>query len=116
MENALQPHINEPEPPPRTEECDAKTKSGRNAPETIQVNLGFQGGAFDVTYNMKRIKDQMVVSLNGRPIWDTGCESGTGKRTFQAPAGINSTVSVRVNPRCDGDDDTQWYLTVTCPR
>jgi len=111
MEQVIQP-----EPPPRTEKCDSKTKQGRNTPETIQVNLGNGGGAFSVKYNMIDIKDRMVVSLNGRHLWDTGCVSGSKSKIFQAPPYINSVVTVRVIPRCDGKDNTKWYLTVTCPK
>ena len=111
MEQVIQP-----EPPPRTEKCDSKTKQGKNTPETIQVNLGNRGGAFSVKYNMIDIKDRMVVSLNGGHVWDTGCVSGSKSKIFQAPPYINSVVTVRVIPRCDGKDNTKWYLTVTCPK
>jgi hypothetical protein len=97
----------------RTVNCSTTTKSGRNAPATITVQMGQAIGTAKFTYSMISIKDRMIVKYGGGTVLDTGCVSGNGGTSINL-TGESDTVTVIVQPACDGGN-TRWSFTVECP-
>ena len=95
--------------------CNDKQEAGGNAPEVHNINLGQSFGSFVFDYQTYSIKDQIIVSQGGQTIFNSGCVGESGSVSLNLN-GFSSTISVRVNPNCDGTSGTSWNFTVHCPR
>ena len=94
--------------------CNDKQEAGGDAPEVHNINLGQSFGTFVFDYETYSVKDQIVVSQGGQTIFNSGCVGESKSVTLQL-SGFSSTISVRVNPNCDGTSGTKWNFTVHCP-
>jgi len=56
----------------------------------------------------------MIVSYEGRSLFDTGCV-GTSGSVLLSYSGSSSKVAVQVFPSCAGGSGTTWNYTVHCP-
>ncbi|RIH66655.1 carboxypeptidase regulatory-like domain-containing protein [Mariniphaga sediminis] len=94
--------------------CNDKQEAGGNAPEVHHINLGQSFGTFTFDYETYDIKDQILVSQGGQIIFNTGCVGADGSVPLKLN-GRSSTITVKVNPNCDGTNGTSWNFTVHCP-
>ncbi|MCG6186259.1 peptidase associated/transthyretin-like domain-containing protein [Maribellus maritimus] len=95
--------------------CNDKQEAGGDAPEVHNINLGQSFGTFVFDYDTYDIKDQIIVTQGGQTIFNSGCVGADGSIPLNLN-GRSSTVTVRVNPNCDGTSGTSWNFTVHCPR
>ena len=94
--------------------CNDKQEAGGDAPEVHNINLGQSFGTFVFDYETYDVKDQIIVIQGGQTIFNTGCVGANGSVPLNLN-GRSSTITVRVNPNCDGTSSTQWNFTVHCP-
>ncbi len=95
--------------------CNDKQEAGGDAPEVHNINLGQSYGTFMFDYETYSVKDQIIVSQGGTVLFNSGCvgQSGSIPLTLN---GFSTTITVRVNPNCDGTSGTSWNFTVHCPK
>lgn len=97
----------------RTVDCSTTTKSGKDAPETITVKVGWGTGTANFSYQMYTVKDRMIVRYAGRTLLDTGCISGSKKVPLYLN-GMSDYVTVIVQPACE-TKGTEWNFRLECP-
>jgi len=95
--------------------CNQQNVAGGDAPETRTIELGRTSGTFTFAYNTFSQPDRMVVSYQGRSLFDTGCVGASGSQTLSY-SGNATTVTIQVTPNCAGGSGTRWEFTVSCPR
>ncbi len=108
-----------PSGPPAVQQCNSSTKSGNDGITDTIHTLGRRGPAtFQLSYETYSVPDRIVVSYQGRQVYDTGyvgdanrVGQGTGSVRVSIPAGTADSVLVRVY----GGTDTRWDYTVSCP-
>lgn len=103
-----------PNAPVRTASCNAAVKAGANRPETVQIDLGFNGGNATFSWQMFTVKDRMVITAGGHRK-DTGCVSQIGRFDFFIPPGAGR-ATVQVFPDCERRGNTRWNFKFECPR
>ncbi|MBF0337715.1 MAG: C-type lectin domain-containing protein [Nitrospirae bacterium] len=54
-------------------QCDIATKSGHNTPETFMFDMGNNSGTFTFSYQTYDVPDDMIVSYEGKTLYDTNC-------------------------------------------
>ncbi|GBE08885.1 MAG TPA: hypothetical protein ENG90_04495 [Gammaproteobacteria bacterium] len=95
--------------------CSTANASGRDAPQTITVDLGKTSGTFGFSWNMVSIKDRMVLTTSTlTPLFDTGCVSGSGSVSIPF-TDSSGKIRVTVQPNCAGGSGTAWSFKVRCP-
>ncbi|MES0334839.1 MAG: hypothetical protein SFH39_00555 [Candidatus Magnetobacterium sp. LHC-1] len=97
--------------------CDVATHSGHDTPETFVVDMGSNSGTFTFSYNTYRIKDDIVVSYEGKTLYDTDCV-GARDSVDLSFSGSSSIIKIAVTPNCAGDKNTAWDFSITaatCP-
>ncbi len=94
--------------------CNDQQQAGANAPEVHTIDLGQSYGSFMFDYQTFTAKDQIIITNGGRVIFNSGCV-GERKSVQLNLSGFSPTITVRVNPNCDGGSNTQWNFTVHCP-
>ena len=94
--------------------CNDQQQAGGDAPEVHTIDLGQSYGSFMFDYNTVTQKDQIIITNGGIRIFDSGCV-GTSSSIRLQLKGYSPTITVRVNPNCEGGSGTQWYFTVHCP-
>ena len=94
--------------------CNDKQEAGANKAESHTIDLGQYSGSFMFDYDTKQIKDQIIITHDGNIIFDSRCvgERKSVRLTF---SGYSTSITVRVNPNCDGSSSTEWNFTVHCP-
>jgi hypothetical protein len=108
-----------PSGPPAVQQCNQSTQSGHDGITDTIHKLGRRGPAsFQLSYETYNVPDRIVVSYQGRQVYDTGYVGdnnrqgqGTGSVRVSIPAGIADSVLVRVY----GGTRTDWDYTVGCP-
>ncbi|MGH7900005.1 MAG: hypothetical protein ACREQQ_18765 [Candidatus Binatia bacterium] len=103
-----------PTPTAGTIACGTTTVSGGDTPESRIIELGTTSGTFGFSWEMFAVQDQMQVSYEGQPIFDTGCVSDSGQSSLTF-SGSSTQIRVDVMPNCAGGTSTAWEFTVTCP-
>ncbi len=94
--------------------CNDKQEAGANKAESHTIDLGQSSGSFMFDYNTKTVKDQIIITQDGNIIFDSGCV-GERKSVRLRLSGYSTSITVRVNPNCDGSSSTAWNFTVHCP-
>ncbi|NOR76672.1 MAG: hypothetical protein GQ525_16130 [Draconibacterium sp.] len=94
--------------------CNDQQQAGGDPPEEHTIDLGQSYGSFTFDYNTVSQKDQIIVTNGGVTIFNSGCV-GESKSIQLNLKGFSPTITVRVNPNCDGGSGTAWYFTVHCP-
>jgi hypothetical protein len=95
--------------------CNSQAVAGSDLPVTRSVNVGRTSGRFTFTYDTYSQPDRMVVTYEGRTLFDTGCVGRYESRDISFSGG-SSTVTVTVTPNCAGGTGTVWDFTVACAR
>ncbi|MBI2883655.1 MAG: hypothetical protein HYY11_07110 [Candidatus Methylomirabilis oxyfera] len=100
----------------KTAKCSEVQNAGGDAPDTRLIDLGKPGGTFQFDYETFVQEDQIIVSYEGKPIFNSGCVGTDGMKTVGLSyAGTSTQISVQVNPNCKGGTGTAWQYTVHCP-
>jgi hypothetical protein len=94
--------------------CSSQQFAGGNAPETRTIEMGKSAGSFLFEYDTFTVPDEMIVTYEGRTLYDTGCIGASGS-VILAYAGSSTKIVVQVKPNCAGDTSTGWTFTVSCP-
>lgn len=94
--------------------CNDQQQAGGDPPEVHTIDLGQSYGSFMFDYDTVSQEDQIIVTNGGRTIFNSGCV-GESKSIRLNLTGFSPTITVRVNPNCNGGSGTQWYFTVHCP-
>ena len=103
------------QPPVRHQSnCNDQQQAGGDPPEEHTIDLGQSYGSFMFDYNTVSQKDQIIVTNGGMTIFNSGCVGKSESIRLQLK-GYSPTITVRVNPNCEGGFGTQWYFTVYCP-
>jgi hypothetical protein len=103
------------QPPVRHQSnCNDQQQAGGDPPEEHTIDLGQSYGSFTFDYNTVSQKDQIIVTNGGVTIFNSGCV-GESKSIELSLKGYSPTITVRVNPNCEGGSGTAWYFTVHCP-
>ena len=96
--------------------CSTQQVAGGDIPETRTIQMGRSSGTFTFRYNTYTVKDRMVVSYDGRVLFDTGCV-GRASSTTLTYSGTSTAITVQVIPNCSGPTSgTLWVYTVECPQ
>jgi len=95
--------------------CSTQQVAGGNTPETRIIEMGKSSGTFSFGYNTFTIPDEMIVTYEGKVLFDTGCVGQSDVVTLSY-AGVSTKISVQVKPNCQGDTSTGWEFTVGCPK
>jgi hypothetical protein len=95
--------------------CSTQQVAGNNTPETRIIEMGKSSGTFSFGYDTFTIPDEMIVTYEGKVLFDTGCVGQSGAVTLSY-AGVSTKISVQVKPNCQGDTSTGWEFTVGCPK
>lgn len=96
--------------------CLAQLVQGADVPEARTIQLGSSSGRFTFRYdNGVNNPDRMVVTYEGRMLFDTGCAGTVGVRTQPLSyAGHSTTVTVQVTPNCRGGSGSTWFFELSC--
>ncbi len=101
---------------PPMQRCNSSQVAGGNQPVTRVVGVGARQGRVVFRWSMYRARDRMLVSYQGRVLFDTGCVSGAGQRTISF-RGQSSAMTVRIQPNCLGRRrSTSWSFSLGCAR
>jgi hypothetical protein len=97
--------------------CGAQQVAGGDAPDTRGIEMGISHGTFDFSYDTYSIPDDIVVSYQGLPLFDTGCVGASGTTTLSFGPGASTQLTVSVSPNCaGGTSGTAWDYTIGCPK
>ncbi|MBK6687940.1 MAG: hypothetical protein IPG45_25930 [Deltaproteobacteria bacterium] len=94
--------------------CGTKTAAGSDMPETHQFDLGQTSGTFELIYDTYFQEDLIRVLYEGTEIFSSGCV-GESKMIRIPYSGSTTTVTVEVEPNCNGGSGTAWEFQVNCP-
>jgi hypothetical protein len=97
--------------------CNQQNVAGGDEPDSRTIQLGRRSGTFQFQYDTAGIPDRLLVSYEGRQIFDSTCVGTDGTRTHTITySGTASTVTVQVIPNCAGDTSgTFWTYLIVCP-
>jgi Zn-dependent metalloprotease len=101
------------QPPP--ERCDGLVHPGGNVPEIHHIKLGKTSGNLTMYMQFYDVPDRIIVSYEGRVLWDTLCTSGSGTGPIGSYSGRSDILDVHVIPNCAGTISTAWEFKVFCP-
>jgi hypothetical protein len=99
---------------PPVVQCSTQQLAGADTPETRQVELAKTSGTFQFDFETYQVKDQIIVTYEGRTLLDTGCV-GAAASQLLTYSGSSTRISVEVIPNCVGETGTQWTWTAHCP-
>jgi hypothetical protein len=94
--------------------CNATATSGGDVPEVHTINLGKASGTFQFYYDTQSQQDRLVVTYEGKTLYDTGCV-GTSKTVPVSYSGTATSITVTITPNCAGGSGTFWEFSVSCP-
>jgi hypothetical protein len=94
--------------------CGQTQVAGGDTPDTRLIDLGNIGGTFRFDFQTFSQEDRMIVSYEGRTLFDTGCVGASGSVLLEYH-GSSTKVNVQVIPNCAGGTGTAWNYTVHCP-
>lgn len=98
----------------QTAACNSAVDQGGDAGGGVTVDLGGFSGKAGFTWEMYRIKDEMLVTVGGVEK-TTGCVSGSGTFELDIPPGA-ATAEVKVVPNCTKKTSgTKWKFEFECP-
>jgi hypothetical protein len=99
---------------PPVAHCDDQQVAGGDTADTRLIELGTRSGSFMFDYETFSQQDRIIVSYEGRTLFDTGCVGANGTQVLNF-AGTSTQVRVEVMPNCQGGTGTAWNYTVHCP-
>lgn len=87
--------------------------AGSDSADTRVFDLNNIAGSFRFDYQTFSQKDRMIVTYEGKGLFDTGCVGASGSVVLQY-SGSSTKVTVQVIPNCAGGSGTQWNYTLHC--
>jgi len=98
-------------------QCNDAVHSGSDNPETFTIDLGKKSGTFQFDYETYSVNDRMIVTYEGKTLYDSGCIGTNGIKTeYISYSGNSTAITVDVQPNCEGTVSTQWDFKVYCPQ
>jgi hypothetical protein len=98
-------------------QCNDAVHSGSDNPETFTIDLGKKSGTFQFDYETYSVNDRMIVTYEGKTLYDSGCIGTNGIKTeYISYSGNSTAITVDVQPNCEGAVSTQWDFVVYCPQ
>jgi hypothetical protein len=96
--------------------CQARSLRGGDVGETQTLDLGRTSGPFLLKYDTgDRSDDRVVVSYEGRMLFDSGCVSTGGPQMRSLSySGNSSLITVQVTPNCHGGWGSAWSVELAC--
>jgi hypothetical protein len=76
--------------------------------------MGKSMGMFQFVWNTFTQPDRIVVTYEGKTLFDSGCVGASGSMNLNY-SGSSSLIVVQVFPNCAGGTGTAWQFTVGCP-
>lgn len=96
--------------------CNDTVRSGSDNPETFTIELGKKSGTFQFDYETYSVKDRMIITYEGKTLYDSGCIGTEGIITeYISYSGNSTAITVDVQPNCEGPASTKWDFVVYCP-
>ena len=86
-----------------------------DAPPSFKVDMGQNGGAFDMRYETRSAHDQVIVMYEGELLFDSGCVAETRNVSLRYGPGRSNHLDVTIKPNCSGTPATSWQFHVGCP-
>jgi len=97
--------------------CNDIVQSGSDNPETFTIDLGKKSGTFQFDYETYSVKDRMIITYEGKTLYDSGCINTDGIKTeYISYSGNSTAITVAVQPNCEGAVSTKWDFVVYCPQ
>ncbi|MBM4146097.1 MAG: hypothetical protein FJ240_07455 [Nitrospira sp.] len=97
--------------------CNDVVQAGANKPESFTIELEKKSGAFRFDYETYSIKDRLIITYEGNTLYDSGCIGTNGTKTeYISYSGNSSSITIEVQPNCEGTASTQWNFVVYCPQ
>jgi hypothetical protein len=110
-----QEYLLQPPGPPRAT-CNSIVNAGQDIGVTIPIDVSGTTGTIEFQYDTASQPDRMVVFLDRRLVFDTGCLGTNGYRSRSIPLPEGAmTLIVRVEPNCQGGSGTSWDFKLVCP-
>jgi hypothetical protein len=105
-----------PPPVPPSASCNSVVNQGGDIPETHVVDISGTTGVVVFEYDTYTEPDRMIVSIDGRRIFDTTCVGTRGllRQPIPLPPGAQK-LQIRVEPNCAGGSGTAWTFKLACP-
>jgi hypothetical protein len=105
-----------PAPGPPAASCNSIVNAGADVGQTVDIDVSGTTGTIEFQYNTDSQPDRMVVFLDRRPTFDTGCLGTNGFRSQNIPLPEGALkLTVRVEPNCRGGSGTSWSFKLVCP-
>ncbi|MBF0568333.1 MAG: hypothetical protein HQK95_05635 [Nitrospirae bacterium] len=96
--------------------CSTTTVAGNDDAQTVIVEMGKTSGTFTFTYETYSIPDQIVLTYQGKTLYDTGCVGANGSVALSY-SGTTTSVTAKVTPNCSGGTSgTAWNFSISCPK
>uniref|UniRef100_A0AC34QSR9 Uncharacterized protein n=1 Tax=Panagrolaimus sp. JU765 TaxID=591449 RepID=A0AC34QSR9_9BILA len=96
--------------------CDGQQVAGADTPVTRRYRMNTTAAQYiQFSYQTYEVKDRIIVSYEGKNLFDSGCV-GTGTTRY-FPISYNGTskeLRVDVEPNCKGTTGTAWDFTLPC--
>ncbi len=121
----------EPTPPaPGAVPCQQTVHAGGDDEETHVIELGTNSGTTTLYLDTINLPDEIFIYYENQEILRTGCYGtnglsgcngtcccdGLGLCGCSIPySGISTQMTVRVDPNCQGTEDTGWRFSLACP-
>jgi hypothetical protein len=105
-----------PAPGPPRASCNSIVNAGADVGQTVDIDVSGTTGTIEFQYDTESQPDRMVVFLDRRPVYDTGCLGTRGLRSqnIALPEGALK-LTVRIEPNCMGGSGTSWSFKLVCP-
>ena len=97
--------------------CNTSQVAGYDTPDKRFTDLKKTAGTFVFDYETYTQKDRIIVTYEGRTLFDTGCVGTAGSKSKSLTySGSQTGVTVEVQPNCAGGSGTKWNYYVHCPK
>ncbi|GAK52336.1 reverse gyrase [Candidatus Moduliflexus flocculans] len=83
--------------------------------DTFIVEMGRAAGKFRFYHETYTVPDRMVISYEGRTLFDSGCNGAEGTESLSY-SGRETHLTVTVSSLCSWGNNTDWNFEVGCPQ
>lgn len=83
--------------------------------DTFNVNMGKSAGTFEFYHETYPVPDRMIVTYEGKTLFDSGCNGSRGTE-YLSYSGSSSSITVTVYSLCSWGNSTNWDFEVSCPQ
>jgi len=105
-----------PPPGPPRASCNSIVNAGGDVGDSIPIDVSGTSGTIEFQYDTVSQPDRMVVFIDRRLVFDSGCVGTNGYRSRSIPLPEGAlNLTVRVEPNCLGTSGTAWSFKLVCP-